>query len=235
MKIAIMQPYVFPYIGYFQLIKEVDKFIFYDDVNFIKKGWINRNRILSNGTDFMFTIPLENVSQFSKIKDIDIDTVNFIVWKNKFLKTIEINYKKAPYFVEVFKLISEVMDLNGKYSISDLAIKSVIKVLEYLKIETPLILSTTKYDNNHFSGQQRILDICKYEGADHYINPIGGKELYDSDFFKGDNILINFIKTKEIKYNQFKHPFVSGLSVIDVLMFNNKSEINNLLLEFELI
>ena len=110
MKLAIMQPYIFPYIGYFQLIKAVDKFVLYDDVNFINRGWINRNRILVNGQDSMFTIPLKDASQNKLINEIDVNWDNN--WKGKFLKTIEQAYKKAPFYEKILPIIEKTIEVQ---------------------------------------------------------------------------------------------------------------------------
>ena len=112
--VAVMQPYVFPFIGYFQLINSVDHFVFYDDVNFMKKGWINRNRIVINKNDFQFTISLEKISQFRKIKEIKV------LSDNKLLKRIEQAYKKAPYFDEVYPLLKNILEIQSE-SIAHLA------------------------------------------------------------------------------------------------------------------
>src|SRR5690554_5438915 len=124
MRIAVMQPYLFPYIGYFQLIQAVDKFVFYDDVNFIKKGWINRNRILINNKDLSFSVPLNKVSQNKTINETFLNLDTFEEWKEKFIKTIGQNYKKAPYFDGVSEVINNILNTKCN-TISDLAIESV--------------------------------------------------------------------------------------------------------------
>src|SRR5690554_4605276 len=146
MKLAIMQPYIFPYIGYFQMIKAVDKFVFYDDVNFIKKGWINRNRILVNGKDFMFTIPLEKTSQNNLILESHIKQEVYTEWRNKIYITLEQNYKSSPYYNDTIELITKVFNQN-KISISELAIESIKKVSEYLGLNTIFLKSSDNYDN----------------------------------------------------------------------------------------
>jgi hypothetical protein len=232
MKLAIMQPYFFPYIGYFQLINLVDKFVLYDDVNFINKGWINRNNILVNNTNFLFQIPLVEASQNKKINITAI--VNDEKWKSKFLKTIAHSYKNAPNFEIVNKLLVEILNTNCNL-ISDLNYLSIVKICKYLNIETEIIPSSSSFDNNDLKGQFRILSICKKLSCDHYINPIGGIDIYDKDLFKKHGIKINFIKNREFQYKQFKNTFIPNLSIIDVMMFNQKIEIKNLLNQFNLI
>lgn len=232
MKIAIMQPYLFPYIGYFQLINAVDKFIVYNDVNYIVKGWINRNRILVNGNDYLFTVPLINASKNKLIKDIQVSID--IKWKEKFLKTVALNYKKAPNYGSVGELIYNI--INSEYEfISGLVFNSLLEIIKYLDISTLLKKSSDCKNDKSLKGQDKIIDICLKENADHYINPINGVNLYSKDSFSERNMEISFLKTKTIKYKQLKNDFISNLSIIDVLMFNSKDKIQEYLQEYELI
>lgn len=232
MKLAIMQPYIFPYIGYFQLIKAVDKFVLYDDVNFINRGWINRNRILVNGKDSMFTIPLKDASQNKLINEIDVNWDKN--WKSKFLKTIEQSYKKAPFYSEVLLIIEKSIEADGG-QFSKVVEQNLRLICEYLAIKTEIISSSSIYQNTDKKAQERILDICSQENANHYINPIGGLELYDKEVFTKENMVMNFMKSKSVEYTQFKNDFVPWLSIIDVLMFNSKAEINKFLDNYELV
>lgn len=234
MTTAIMQPYIFPYIGYFQLIYVVDKFVFYDDVNFIKKGWINRNRILVNESDFLFTVPLQKISQNVLIKNTYINEGDYVVWKNKFLQTVEMNYKKAPYFEVVFELIKNILDVHNS-TISSLAIDSIQIISKYLCLETDFIISSQSYENISLERQNRIIDICQQEGTNQYINALGGQELYKKEDFLQHGIKLNFLQTLPIEYKQFKNEFVPWLSIIDVMMFNSPEQIRNLLNKFTLI
>lgn len=231
-KIAIMQPYLFPYIGYFQLINAVDKFIIFDDVNYIKKGWINRNRVLVNNKPNLFIVPLKKLSQKKLIKDIEIS--KNCDWKSKFLKTIAHSYKKAPYFKETFEITENVI-LSDENKISKLILKSLYIIKKYLNIETIIIESSSIYNNCELKNQERIIDICKMENSDNYINPIGGIDLYSKEIFKDNNIKLSFIKPKDIYYKQFNNNFVNSLSIIDVLMFNSKDQTKKYLNEYELI
>ena len=233
MKIAIMQPYIFPYLGYFQLINAVDKFVFYDDVNFIKKGWINRNNILIKGEPKLFTIPLSKPSQNKLIKEIEVSFDE--KWLLNFQKKLEYNYKKAPFYYEVLALINDVFSLNNNY-ISDLAINSVIIASNYLGIETEFTKSSFDFkDTKGLSKADRLIEISKRSDAKNYINPIGGKNMYNKDYFEERGVQLNFMESNLLKYNQFNNPFVSGLSIIDVLMFNSKEEVKKLLKESKLI
>lgn len=230
MKLAIMQPYIFPYIGYFQLIYAVDKFVFLDDVNFINRGWINRNRILVNGNSHTFTVPLKNASQNRLINNILILENE---WQDQLIKTIEFAYKKAPQFQYVFTLLKDVI-YSSVTDIATLAKKSIEAVYSYLQITTKLVSSSTKYDNKDLKSESRIIDIAVRENASEYINPTGGIELYNKQNFLQKGIQLHFLKTKEINYKQFNNQFIPFLSVIDVMMFNEKQEVQKMILQFDL-
>jgi hypothetical protein len=227
-----MQPYIFPYIGYFQLINSVDKFIVYDDVNYIKQSWINRNSILVNGKAFRFSVPLHDQSSFEKINKTLLSEKNYSPWANKFLYTIEINYKKSPFFHNVYpRLINFFQSKN--YSIAELALNSLKFVAEYTGITTEFVDSTDKYNNQHLTSQARILDICLRENADTYINTTGGIKLYSKSDFLEKNIVLQFITSEEIVYSQFNSNFISRLSIIDVLMFNDIPRIREFLCQYK--
>lgn len=232
MKIAIMQPYIFPYIGYFQLIASVDKFIFYDDVAYIKNGWINRNRILVEKKEHLFTFPVKNGSCNTKINRVELDKFNNVA--KKILKTIEQSYRKAPYFDHVYPVINNV--LSGEYNlISDLAKASILAINDYVSLKPDVVISSNIYKNDHLSSQERVIDINLIEKSTAYINSDGGRILYSHDSFKSNNIDLMFIKASIHEYQQ--HPnmsFVPSLSIIDVLMFNDVETVINRLHGIEL-
>ncbi|WP_336514430.1 WbqC family protein [Pollutibacter soli] len=234
MKVGIMQPYFFPYIGYFQYICAVDKFVFYNDVAFIKQGWINRNRILVNGEPSLFTVPVEQISSFRSIRDTKIHTLSFSRWKNTWLKTIEQNYKKAINFRDVFPLINAVIN-ESTGTIGTLAEISVMKVLDYLNIPLPEFLQVESFQNDHLHAQERVLDICKQLNAEVYINPMGGTDLYSKEDFRKAGLELFFIQSKLTQYQQFNKAWTPSLSIIDVLMHNTSEEINGMLLNYELV
>ncbi len=220
-----MQPYFFPYLGYWQLINTVDKYVIYDDVAYIKGGWISRNNILLGGNKHLITLPLDNPSSFRNINEIDI-TSN-IKQREKILRTLDSAYKKAPYYSTVINLIEPlIMDCKG---IAELNAKAIEKICDYLKIDTEIVLSSSIIKNNELKGQDKVIDINKRLGSNIYINAIGGKELYSKDVFNKEHIELKFLKMGEIKYKQYSDDFVGGLSIIDVLMFNSKEEVNRLL------
>ena len=232
MKVSIMQPYFFPYIGYFQLIANSDVFVIYDDVNFIKKGWINRNSILVNNTSYLFSMPLQNVSQNKHINEIFISDLD--KWKRDLLKTISSSYKKAPFYQDVYPLIEKIISFDElnlalyiQYSLQNLC--------EYLNLNTKLIMSSEIVKNNDLRGENKIIDICLQLGATQYVNAIGGFELYTKENFRVKNIDLKFIKSENIVYQQFKNEFVPWLSIIDVLMFNSKNQVISMLNEYDLV
>lgn len=226
-----MQPYLFPYIGYFQLINAVDKFVVYDDVYFINKGWINRNRILVNGKAYTFTVPLKNASQNELIKDLKLAIDDR--WKTKFIRTLELSYKKAPYFNKTFGIVENVINTKSTF-LTDWYLKSLALIKSYLNIKTTFVKASTQYNNQNLKGQDRIIDICIKENADNYINPIGGQDLYDDQSFIDNRIKLYFLKSDLIIYKQYNNGFVPWLSIIDVLMFNGVKKINNLLGDYSL-
>ncbi|MEX1014718.1 MAG: WbqC family protein [Candidatus Paceibacterota bacterium] len=231
-RIAIMQPYLFPYIGYFQLIFAVDKFIIYDDVGYIKNGWIHRNKILINKEAKYFTIPCKNVSSNKEIKDIE-HNINHNI-SDKLLKKIKYSYNNAPYFNCVYNIIERVIK-SEQYYVSDLAIKSIKEVSSYLDLNTIFKISSKCYENNHFKRTDRIIDICKQEQAGTYLNASGGKELYSKSYFNKQGIKLNFLEPNNIIYTQFDNKFVPGLSIIDIMMFNSVSQIKKMLNDYQLV
>lgn len=234
--IAVMQPYIFPYLGYFQLINAVDEFVFYDDVNFIKQGWINRNQLLNNGKPLKFSIPLEKPSSFRPINETKINFNLFAKWKHKFLKTIEQTYTKAPHFEEVYPLVQEVLEVANGTDISELAIDSNERVCKFLDISTQFYRSSKDFRNTeNYDREERLIGICKQLNASRYINALGGQDLYTKTDFKNAGIELSFIKPELKSYKQFENDFLPGLSIIDILMFNDKSSCQLLLNDFELI
>lgn len=233
-RIAIMQPYFFPYIGYFQLVKHVDKFVFYDDVNFIKQGWINRNKILINGQEAFITIPLSNASSFRLINEVEISIPLFNRMKKKFYKSLNQNYGNSPYFKDVNELIRGTMELDTN-KISVLAQNSVVSISRYLDLKTEFMVSNNEFKNENLKGQVRVIDIVLREKANQYTNPIGGIKLYNEEDFMKKDIQLNFIKAKPIEYKQPFEDFAPNLSIIDVLMFNSKEEVKNILNQYIIV
>lgn len=229
MKVGIMQPYFMPYIGYWQLIASVDIYVIYDDVNYIKKGWINRNNILVNNDKQMFTIALNGASQNKLINEITIAD-DFI----KLRKTIHMAYHKAPYYNDVMALLNKIFSYKSS-NLADFIANSIKLVCQNLDIQTKIIMSSDIEKNNSLKGQNKILEICKLLKADAYYNAIGGQELYDKDNFKAEGIDLHFIQTNLAPYTQLGNKYVPGLSMIDVLMFNSQQQVTEMLNLYKLV
>lgn len=230
MKIAIMQPYFFPYLGYFQLIKAVDKFIFFDDVNYINGGWINRNRIVINGQVYYLTLHLQEASQNKLINSILIDDN-----RSKLKRSIELSYKKSPNFKSFWPVVDSVLSFEAQTA-SELIIRSVTSVCDYLEIKTVFEVSGQAYAATKGLGRvERIIAICQQNEATTYINAIGGMSLYDKNNFEPQKIFLKFLKPELFMYKNGAREFVPWLSIIDLLMWNNQEEVQDYLDRYTLL
>lgn len=231
MKLGIMQPYFFPYLGYWQLINAVDKYVVYDDVTYIKGGWINRNNILLNNSSHLITLSLVNSSSFKNINEIEItrDSIKL----EKLLKTIRVAYMKAPHYKEIMPIIEKLVRTNT--NIAKLNFNSIIEINKYLNIQTEILLSSQIKKDNKLKAQDKVIHINEILGADTYYNAIGGQTLYSKEIFKEKGINLRLLKMNELRYKQFNNEFVPNLSIIDVLMFNKKETIQKYLDNFCLI
>lgn len=238
MKVGGMQPYFLPYIGYWQLMNAVDKFIVDDDLQYMKAGWINRNRILLNGKDFFITLPLKdgsNSSSFSlKIRERFISDRYFDKDADKFLRTIKAAYGKAPYFNEAMPIIEKCF-LYEEKNLSRFIFNSIQIISEYLGLTTEIIFSPHIKMDCSLKGQERVIEVCKNFSATTYINAIGGLELYDSKLFESSGIELKFLRSRVNEYKQFGNEFVPNLSIVDVMMFNSKDDIKKMLNMYEII
>lgn len=230
-KVAIMQPYFIPYIAYFQLIKAVDIFVIYDDLQYSKGGWINRNRILLNGEPSYISLPLKKGSDYLNINERYLSD-DFE--KTKMLNRIKNLYKKSPYFDQTFELVNDIFSKDEKNLFKFLH-NCILKINEYLDIKTQIIFSSQVNDHENYKKNKKVIYICKTLKASNYINPIGGLELYDKEDFKSNKINLEFLKMKPLEYDQFRNDFVKDLSIIDVLMFNSKKTVKEMLNEYSLI
>jgi hypothetical protein len=232
MAVAIMQPYFFPYLGYFQLVQAADHFVLYDDVMFIKKGWINRNRILMQGNDFMFTIPLEKQSQNKTIRE------STVAWNAdfpaKFLVQLRSAYKKAPHIDAVMALIEGVL-AEKPISLADLAGNSIRATWHYLGLKKKFYVSSSLSVSADFGRAERLIEITKSFGDSVYINAANGQSLYDKPSFAKEGIDLQFIQNELPVYPQGTHPdFLPGLSMIDVLMWNDRVQVRDMLTQYTL-
>ena len=221
MRLAIMQPYFFPYIGYFQLIAAVDLFILYDNIKYTKKGWISRNRLLQNGEDAMFSLPLKSDSDYLNVCEREL-AADFN--RDKLLNRFQEAYRRAPYFAQTFPLIEEAAHYEDT-NLFNFLHHSVVKTCEYLGITTEIRISSSIAIDHKLKNQDKVLALCKAAGASAYVNPIGGRELYSKDTFREKGIELKFIQSKPFEYAQFGGAFVPWLSIIDVMMFNPLSTI----------
>jgi hypothetical protein len=233
MKIGVMQPYIFPYIGYFQLINAVDKFIIYDNIKFTKKGWINRNRILMNGKEDYITLPIKKDSDFLNVDERFLADI-FEDEKIKLLRKIKDAYKKAPYFTDTYALIESIITYQEK-NLFRFIYNSLKELCNYLEIQTEFIISSTVDVDHELKAESKVIALCNAVGATSYINAIGGVELYSKDTFEFNNIELKFIKPESIVYSQFNNPFVPWLSIIDIMMFNSKATIKEFLNLYNLV
>lgn len=253
MTLGIMQPYFMPYLGYFQAIAAVDKYILYGNLTFIKDGWMNRNRVLlKNGQVQMISVPLLHKSSDTMIYDIQID--NSKPWQKKFLKTLFLNYKSAPFFEEIYPFIENL--LSSQYvTLEELNVCSIRSIASYLDITTEIESNSYKYEKVEQTLDiwetnpqtlsylvtkperkvARVIEICRQEGCHDFINAIGGQILYDKKEFAIYDIDLKFVHTNSISYQQNGNEFVPNLSIIDVLMFNGKEGTQELLNEYTLV
>jgi hypothetical protein len=230
--VAIMQPYLLPYIGYWQLIYSVDEFVVYDNIEYTKKGWFNRNRILEIDHDRLFTVPLKKDSDYLPVSEryLSDDSDNEIA---RILRVIQANYKKAPLFAQAYPVMEECLLYPEKNLFA--YIQNSIKIIcRYLDIDTKIIVSSDVPTDHSSKGEDKVISICQALGATTYVNAIGGKELYSNERFKGQGINLKFIKTGDIAYEQFGKPFVPHLSIIDIMMFNTREEIAAMLHNYTL-
>lgn len=250
-----MQPYFFPYIGYYQAVSAADKYVLYSDFAYIKSGWINRNRLLVvNGLPVYFTLPVKNASSYRKIRDIEL--ADRKAWQRKMLDSVQLNYKRTPFFNEIYPLFERIVTADT-HLLADLVVRSVVDVSRYLDIRTEMLTDASRYAEledrlGKATGNYakdfpliriassdkkliRVLEICRIEGADVYINAIGGQALYRKEDFARNNIQLLFLRTDPIVYKQTGETFHANLSIIDVLMNCGKEGTKKLLQNYTLV
>jgi hypothetical protein len=218
MRLAIMQPYFLPYLGYFQLMSAVDKIALLDDANFINGGWINRNRIAVQGEPHWLTLPLAKASQNRLINEIEI--VDDPLWKRKTIRMVELSYQSAPFAGQVLPLLSEMLR-EARGSLSTFLFYQLRCLADYIGISTQIERTSVRYPKGSLTGQRRILDICVREGASIYVNPPGGRSLYDAEMFASTGIELLFLDPN-FSAVTLRHSGREGpcLSILDLLMFN---------------
>lgn len=226
MQIAIMQPYFLPYIGYFQLLAAVDRFVIYDTIQYTKRGWINRNRMLRNGEVATFTLPLKKGSDFLDICDRQLaDDYSPSALQNLIVGA----YRKAPEFGHVMPLIADILNFPSRNLFTFLH-NSIQACCGYLDIRTKLITaSETEKGKTDLTGVDRVLALCKALDAEIYVNPIGGLGLYQPSVFAANGLGLKFLKARPDPYPQGGTGFQPFLSILDVMMFNPVERVSEML------
>jgi hypothetical protein len=228
--LGIMQPYFLPHIGYWQLLAAVDRFVVYDNIQYAKKGWINRNRFLRNGTDAFFTVPLKKGSDFLDIADRwiadDFDPKTL-------LNPLASAYRKAPMFGTVFPLLETIVTAAPR-NLFEYLHHSLVVTARHLDIRTPIVVSSTVPIDHALKAERKVLAICGALGATRYVNASGGRALYAAETFAAQGIDLKFIQSRPIAYAQYGHAFVPGLSIVDVMMFNARDAVRGMLGAYDL-
>ena len=226
-----MQPYFLPYLGYWQVRAAVDRFVVYDNIEYTKKGWINRNRFLRHGADAPFTLPLKKGSDFLDIRDRSLaDDFNPATLLNPFRDA----YRKAPHFEAVFPVVERIVTAAPK-NLFDYLLHSLMATAAYLEIKTPIIVSSTVPIDHGLKSGDKVLAMCGALGANRYLNTVGGQTLYAPDAFAAAGVELKFIQTRPVTYAQLGQPFVPGLSILDVMMFNSPDAVKRMLGEYDLL
>jgi hypothetical protein len=231
-QISVMQPYFLPYLGYWQLIAAADIFVLLDDVNFIVRGYINRNTILVNGRGHLFSLPVADASQNRLIKETKLNFPPSA--RSKLLKTIAAAYKKAPRFSTVFPLLESIV-LFSENDLTKYIRRSLLLISGYLGLDTEFLLSSALEKDESKKGQSRIIEICLRLEAEMYVNSPGGRDLYDPAEFRRHGLTLRFLRPGKVVYPQFnQYDFIPNLSIIDVMMFNDVPRIGDFLKEYTL-
>ena len=226
-----MQPYFLPYIGYWQLLAAVDRFVVYDNIQYAKKGWINRNRFLRDGADAFFTVPLKKGSDFLNVADRAIaDDFN----PKTILNPMAAAYRKAPFFGDVFPMLETIVTAAPR-NLFEYLHHGLVVTANYLEIRTPIVVSSTVAIDHGLKSESKVLALCNALGATRYVNSIGGRELYSMPTFAQQGIELKFIQSRPITYRQYDKPFVPGLSIVDVMMFNSRDAVRGMLGDCDLV
>lgn len=235
MKLALHQPYFFPYIGYFTILKNVDVYVHSDTMQYMRHGWVNRNRILNNNGEWKYIIvPIKKQEYTAKINEVQIDYEQN--WQKKILGQIASYKKTAPFYHQVREIVEGVIE--KKYAnIADLNVNSVQSVLNYLGIQQNMYrLSELEVNGEQVKEPDEwgIIVAKSFKNVDEYWNAPGGKTFYDVNKYHQNGLGISFINTKLQEYTQIeKKPFVPGLSIIDVMMYNSPEAIMKMLDYFD--
>lgn len=226
-----MQPYFLPYIGYWQLLAAVDRFVVYDNIQYTKKGWINRNRFLRNGSDAFFTVPLKNASDALDVKERvladDFDP-------RSILNPLAAAYRKAPFFADVFPMLETIVTAAPR-NLFEYLHHSLVMIAAYLDIATPIVVSSTVSIDHGLKSERKVLALCEALAADRYLNPAGGRDLYSASTFAEHGVALQLLRSRPPVYRQYDNPFVPSLSIVDVMMFNSRDAVRGMLGDFDLV
>lgn len=233
-RIAVMQPYFFPYIGYYQLANQVDQFILYDNIEFSKRGWIHRNRILIDQQIKYISLNLKKDSDFKEIRERVLSGVYFDKNRSKILRQIENSYKDSVSYSEVMPVIESAMNVDSR-NLYDYLLHTLLVIFDHLNINTEVITSSTVQIDHSLESKKKLRAFCKYFGVNQLLNPIGGKPLYDQSEFLENGVSISFMEAIDIQYNNQKGPVPTHLSIIDVMMNNSRDELQKMLHNFQLV
>jgi hypothetical protein len=218
MRVSIMQPYLFPYIGYFQLMAACDLFVAADDAQLTRRGWINRNRILVNDAPFRVTMPVATASHRLPINARQYVFQNRLALR--FRHRLMRAYRRAPFFDTAMDIVDDALDCADP-NVATFNVRALRCVARRLGIHTPVRLASDVSRKDGLSGQALVIDRCLRLGASQYLNPIGGRALYDEAVFAEAGIELRFVEPSVPFYSQFGARPVPSLSIIDVLMFND--------------
>lgn len=252
MKLGMNQPYFFPYLGFYQLVSAVDRFIIYDNLNYIQYGWINRNRFLVvRGEPTYFNAVTENSSPNRKICEIKLSAKSN--WRRKLLHTFFLNYRKSPFFDETYALIEPIIR-NETDSLSEMAAQSIVEVCRHLRVETEIVENPIYQELESSLAKEnlaeafpairlahperkayRVIAVCHLMHADRFVNAIGGQELYDKKEFQANGIELSFLRSHDEPYQQTTAAYHPALSIIDVLMNCGREGTIEKLKNYELI
>lgn len=231
-KIGMMQPYLFPYLGYFQLISAVDVFVLGDNLQYVKESWMNRNRILDQGKPFLISFPLKKSSHLSRINE-KLFADHYIVDKEVLMKRIRHCYANAPAKHEFLPVLEEIMSMP-EINFAKFAENSIRRICDYLEIRTPILIASNLDLEETGNKQDRVIHTMKKLNGDIYINPCGGMKLYEDAYFYQRGIALRFHHMDDITYRQHGRDFVPSLSIIDVLMFNRREKAIEMLAAYSL-
>lgn len=233
MRLAIMQPYLLPYLGYWQLLNAVDCFVVYDNIQYTKRGWINRNRFLQNGEPETFSIPLKKGADYLDIgQRYLVDDARKHI--GKLIRRISEAYRKAPYFEETMPIVHSALGCE-QTNLFDFLFATLLAVSEHLAIGTRILVSSSIDMDHSLKGQERVIATVEALGGDEYLNPPGGKELYHGPDFAVRGLSLRFLEPELAPYPQLSASFVSHLSIVDVLMFNGREKTRRMLDDYAII